>query len=371
MINLTNKYQDRVDELIKSMNVDAIIITDPTNIFYFTGCFIIPHERVFTLVVNTNNKNTSLIYPELDEVTVNNTATITHGLPYPDGVDAFKLIFDQLPNTQSIAIEGSHLTYDRYMRILENYLPYQVYRVDDNVNHLRAIKDDDDKKNLQEAVDIAEKGLYDLKKTNVIGKSEKEIKEFLTIKVKEYGAEDISFGPLVLTGENSALPHGESGDTIIKEGDFLLVDFGVITENHYMSDMTRTFIIGEPTEEQKDIYETVLEANIKGIEASAAGTEMKDLDKAARTVIENANYGEFFTHRIGHGLGISIHEQPSLDNQNTDTLKAGHVFTIEPGIYKAGFGGVRIEDSLYVEENTPPYVFNTFPKDIESMILRK
>lgn len=366
---MTSKYQERVDRLAEAVNVDAVIISEPTNVFYFTGCFIEPHERLLALIVDVENKDTALMYPALDEEIVNNTATITNHLPHRDGEDPFALMFEHLTGVKSIAVEGSHLTYDRYMRVLENYFPEQIYRADDEINRLRGIKNDEDKEKLQEAVDITEKALFDLKDTSVIGKTEKEVKEFLVAQMKEYGAADVSFGPIVLTGENSALPHGESGDTVIGEGDFLLIDFGVITEDRYMSDMTRTFIIGEPTDEQRDIYEAVLRANMTGVEASTAGTVMKDLDKVSRDIIEEASYGEFFTHRIGHGLGLGLHEEPSLDSRNEDELKAGHVITIEPGIYKAGFGGVRIEDALFVEENGAPHIFNKFPKELDDIIL--
>lgn len=368
---MANKFENRIEKLSNTVDTDIVFITDPVNIFYFTGCFINPHERLLVLIVDTDTRETTLVFPALDQEVVNQSATVTHHLPHKDGDNPFSLIFDVFNSKKSVAVEGSHLTYDRYLSLLDHFNPEAVHRADDELNALRGIKNDEDREKLQEAVDITEKALFDLTEWGVIGKSEKEISEYLVTQFKSYGAVDVSFGPLVLTGENSALPHGVSGDTTVKEGDFLLIDCGVITKDRYVSDMTRTFIIGEPTTEQRKIYETVLEANIASIEVSTAGTEMRKLDNSARDIIENAGYGEYFTHRIGHGIGIGLHEQPSLDHQNKTPLQAGHVITIEPGIYQAGYGGVRIEDGIIVTEDGAPYNFNRFPKNIDEIILSK
>jgi Xaa-Pro dipeptidase len=368
---MTNKYEQRVNRLIDSVDSDLVLITEPINVFYFTGCFIDPHERLLALIIDSAAKETTLVFPALDQEVVNQSATVDHHLPHSDGADPFKLIFEKFEGKESVAVEGSHLTYDRYLNLLENFDRNHISRVDDAVNRLRGIKDSEDKEKLQEAVDITEKALNDMKEWGVIGRTEKEIAEFLVSQFKAYGAKDVSFGPIVLTGANSALPHGESGETKVQKGDYLLIDCGVITEDRYVSDMTRTFIIGEPTDEQRKIYNVVLEANKASIDQCRQGIAMNNLDKAARDIIDNAGYGEYFTHRIGHGVGIGLHELPSLDSSNKDSLEAGHVITIEPGIYQAGYGGVRIEDAVIVEEDGAPYNFNRFPKTIEEAILSK
>ena len=165
------------------------------------------------------------------------------------------------------------------------------------------------------------------------------------------------------------MPHGDTGTDVIQRGDFLLIDFGVVSDTGYVSDMTRTFIVGEATQEQEEIYKTVLKSNLEGIKAAQKGTIMGDIDRASRDIIEAAGYGEYFMHRIGHGLGLDIHEAPSVHGSNTDRLEAGHVITIEPGIYKPDIGGVRIEDMLYIGEDTTE-TLNSFPKDFESMIIK-
>ena len=364
-------FKERVSKLVTGINIDTVILTDPTNIFYFTGCFIDPHERMLALIIDVESEETTMMYPALDQEIVNDTATVVNHLPHRDGEDPFRLLFEQIGQGQdkSIGIEGGHLIYDRYMKLREEYSADSIRPIDDEVNALRGIKNEEDKAHLQEAVDITEKALFDLKEEGVIGKTEKEIADYLVEKLKSYGAMDVSFGPLVLTGENSALPHGSSGDTEVQQGDYLLIDFGIISESRYVSDMTRTFIIGEPTDEQRDIYNAVYEANLAGIKAAVHGTAMNIVDKQAREVINDSGYGEYFTHRIGHGLGYGLHEQPSLDSENKEELKIGHVVTVEPGIYQPGFGGVRIEDALYIGEET--HNFNKFPKEIDQIILNK
>lgn len=363
-------YKERVSKLASNVNVDTILLTEPVNIFYFTGCFIEPHERLLALIINTETEETTLMYPALDQEIVSGTATVVNHLPHRDGEDPFGLMFDQFARgqTKSIGIEGTHLVYERYMKLLDEYAAESIFAIDAAVNALRGIKNEEDAGHLQEAVDITERALAELTEAGVIGKTEKEIADFLTDKLKAHGAKGVSFGPLVLTGENSALPHGEPGDREVRHGDFLLIDFGIVSESRYVSDMTRTFIIGEPTDEQRKIYNAVHEANLAGIEAAVHGIPMNEVDRKAREIIDASGYGEYFTHRIGHGLGYGLHEQPSLDSENREALEIGHVVTIEPGIYQPGFGGVRIEDALYIGEKET-YNFNKFPKSIEQIIL--
>src|SRR5699024_5001607 len=159
---------------------------------------------------------------------------------------------------------------------------------DDEVNYLRGKKNEHDKAEIQRAVDMTEKALEDLKTITVEGKTEMEISDFLVKQFKSYGAVGPSFGPSVLAGKQSAMPHGETGSNVIQRGDFLLIDFGVVSDRGDVSDMTRTFIVGEATKEQEEIYKTVLKSNLAGIKASQAGTVMGDIDRASRGVIDDA-----------------------------------------------------------------------------------
>jgi len=180
-----------------------------------------------------------------------------------------------------------------------------------------------------------------------VGKTEKEIALELEFYMRKNGASALSFETICASGVRSAMPHGIASDKIIEKGDFLTLDFGCVLDG-YCSDMTRTVIIGEASERQIEIYNVVKMAQDAALEILAAGVKCRDADKVARDVIKKAGYGEFFGHGTGHGVGIEIHENPSLSPKSDEVLCEGNVVTVEPGIYIEGFGGVRIEDLVQI-----------------------
>jgi Xaa-Pro dipeptidase len=177
--------------------------------------------------------------------------------------------------------------------------------------------------------------------------SEKQVAAMLTQELLTGGADAIAFGPIVASGPNSASPHAWPTDRPLQNGDLLVIDWGVLIDG-YPSDITRTFAVGEIDDELKHIYETVKLANSVGKQTARPGATGQDVDRAARKVIEDAGYGEQFFHRTGHGLGLEGHEVPNMVEGNLEPLLPGNVFTIEPGIYLSGRGGVRIEDDVVV-----------------------
>jgi Xaa-Pro dipeptidase len=193
--------------------------------------------------------------------------------------------------------------------------------------------------------------------------TEQEIAAELARLLREAGSEGDSFAPLVQTGPNSALPHGKVTQRALEEGDLLLIDFGG-TRHKYPADITRTFCLGDPSEEIQKIYDTVLAANQAAAAAAKPGVPCGEVDKAAREVIEAAGYGEYFIHRTGHGLGMSVHELPQIAAGVEDVLETGMIFTIEPGIYVPGLGGVRIEDNVHVTE-TGVEVLTQYPRSLK------
>lgn len=361
-------YKDKVQQFTQTVDVDFIMITEPLNVYYFTGVLIRPHERMLALLINTNTNETALVYPALDEGMVTGATNLTKKLPFSDGEDAFQSIYD-FTDGQSIGVEGDVLSFNRYKRLREKFEDENIVAIDTEISNARGIKTKEEKQLLLDAVEITEKALADLTSREVIGMTEAEVASYLVDRMKAYGGVGPSFGPIVLTGANSALPHGVPGDTRIQSGDFLLIDFGVVTKDNYVSDITRTFIVGEPTDKQREIYEAVLAANIAGVKATKKDAVISSIDNSGRHEIESKGYGEYFTHRIGHGLGLDIHEAPSMDKNNHDTLISGNVVTIEPGIYIEGYGGVRIEDMLFVDDETVS--LTSYPKSIEDAVLRK
>lgn len=184
---------------------------------------------------------------------------------------------------------------------------------------------------------------------NAIGEGveEQEIVAVIEYELKKMGIKNMSFETMVLTGDNAASPHGTPGDRKIEKNDLILFDLGVVYEG-YTSDVTRTVAFGEPSQQAKDIYNLVLEANEAAIAAVKPGITAGELDRIARDVISEAGYGKYFNHRLGHGLGSNVHEFPSIMGGNDLVIEEGMCFSIEPGIYVPGVAGVRIEDCVYV-----------------------
>ena len=191
--------------------------------------------------------------------------------------------------------------------------------------------------------------------------TEREIAAELIYRMLRLGAEGTSFDPIVLTGPDTSMPHGVPGDRRVAEGDFVTMDFGC-RKNGYCSDMTRTFFWGEPDEETARIYDIVRRANEAAEALIAPGVRMCDLDRAARDVIEDAGYGKYFTHRLGHSIGLQDHEPGDVSLVNEQVIEPRMTFSIEPGIYLPGRTGVRIEDLALVTENGVE-ILNAYPHD--------
>jgi Xaa-Pro aminopeptidase len=195
------------------------------------------------------------------------------------------------------------------------------------------------------------------------GISERDVQERLLTLFIEHGGSGPSFSPIVASGPGGSMPHYQRNDRILQDGDFVVVDMGCRYKG-YCSDMTRTFCIGEPTEEMKRVYATVLEAQKTGEAAVRNGATGQDVDRAARKIINDAGYGEYFLNRLGHGVGIAIHEDPYIVDGNDVPLEPGNVFSIEPGIYLPGKFGVRIENLVAVKPDGNAEPLNKFTRDM-------
>ena len=215
---------------------------------------------------------------------------------------------------------------------------------------LRAVKDDAELEALTSAQRIAERALEEIYNDVRPGATEKEIAARLTYLMLHYGAENVSFDPIVVSGANGSMPHGVPGEKQIRPGEFVTMDFGCIYHG-YCSDMTRTVAVGHVTEEMDTVYHTVLKAQLAGIAAAHAGVAGQAIDGAARQVIVDAGYGQYFGHSFGHGVGVEIHESPNASPTFTAELPAGAVISAEPGIYIPDKFGVRIEDVIILRDD--------------------
>lgn len=225
-------------------------------------------------------------------------------------------------------------------------------RLSDTINEMRMCKTSEELDRIRAAQRIAEAAFEHILGFIKAGVTEREIALELDFFMLRNGAEALSFDTIALTGKNTSLPHGVPSDTAVKTGDFVLMDYGAVVDG-YHSDMTRTVCVGAPDDEMCEVYETVLSAQQAAIDTARAGVSCRDMDAAARRVIESSGYGEFFVHSLGHGVGLEIHEFPNAAPRSNAVLRNGMVITAEPGIYIPDKFGVRIEDFLAICDENP------------------
>ena len=225
-------------------------------------------------------------------------------------------------------------------------------RLSGELSRLRMVKSKKETEMIIQAQCIAEKAFAELLNFIKPGVTEKRLAAELEYRMKLAGADGAAFDTIAVSGKNSSLPHGVPGDREVKAGDFITFDFGAVIGG-YHSDMTRTVAVGHADERMKEVYETVLLAMNAGEQAAQPGSRCCEADMAARAVITDAGYGQYFAHSTGHGVGLEIHEAPALSSKSQSVLSPGNVVTCEPGIYLPGKFGVRIEDMLYISENGP------------------
>lgn len=262
--------------------------------------------------------------------------------------DIVKKLLEENGITEVGAQEKS-LSYSEYLHMQET-LGVRFKPANNITVSLREVKERYEIESMISAQRIAEKALDFVLGFIKPGITEKELAAEIEYRMRKNGAESLAFETICVAGTNTSLPHGTPSDNIIKSGDFITMDFGCKI-NGYCSDMTRTVVLGNPSDEMRKVYETVLEAQLAGIAAAHADVIGRDMDQAARDVIERAGYGQYFGHGLGHSVGIQIHEAPNANQKGDRPLPEGTVVTCEPGIYIPGKFGVRIEDMLLITKN--------------------
>ncbi len=337
-----NSLQDKISD---NKRETGFLITDDKNIYYFTGLwdsngYLLVYKDDAVLFVDFR-------YGEVAEKTVKSAKIVV-----------FEKLFDSINRTieeigiNSCYIETNKMTVNQYKNFSEKLC---VKLLDDNVldkaiEAMRIIKDGEEYLYLKKAQEITEKAYEKVLPLLKPGVSEREISVELEHQIKLLGAEDISFDLITIIGKKTSLPHGVPSDDKISQGDFFTFDIGS-TYKGYHSDMTRTVCIGTPTEEMKNVYNIVLKAHKMALNAVKPGVKCSDIDKIAREYIYSSGYNGCFGHSTGHGVGLDIHEMPTVGPNSDVVLKKGMVITIEPGIYLKDKFGVRIEDTVIVTEN--------------------
>ena len=253
---------------------------------------------------------------------------------------------------KTLAVEADRLTVSQLKNLRKALHGIKLTTVgtDKIIDSLRAVKTDKEIENICKAQRIAEAAFDHILGFIKVGVTEKEVALELDHYMLSHGAEGLSFETIAISGANTSKPHGVPTDKKIEPGDFVTMDYGAVV-NGYHSDMTRTVAVGTASDEQKKIYKIVLEAQLAALRVLKSGVKCSDADKAARDVITEAGYGEYFRHSTGHGVGIEIHEKPFVSPKSAAVLRSGNVVTDEPGIYIPGKFGVRIEDMALITEN--------------------
>ncbi|EPD54175.1 hypothetical protein HMPREF1210_00160 [Paenisporosarcina sp. HGH0030] len=356
---------NQISSYLKQNNIDAAFITTPDNVFYVSGFHSNPHERLLGVVV-FQNAEPLMICPKMEVPDAKAAGWSFDTVGHQDTDNPWQLLKEAIEKKgitiSQLAIEKSHMTVERLEALQELFPQASFARLDDQLNAMRVVKDEKELEILRQAAAYADYAIEVGVSEIAEGKTELEILTAIELAMKKKGISHMSFDTMVLSGPKTASPHGKPGDRKIQKGDFVLFDLGVIYKG-YCSDITRTVSFGEPSDAQKEVYETVRKAEQDAVDAVKPGVRAMDLDKIARDVITEAGYGEFFTHRLGHGLGISVHEFPSVTGNNEMELIEGMVFTIEPGIYDPNITGVRIEDDVVVTKDGVE-VLTKYPKEL-------
>lgn len=345
----------RLQELLASEGVEALLVTNLTNVRYLTGfsgtngqVLIGPENVVF------------LSDPRYEA----RASTLVHGAEisiYPSRLsERLKPLLDEA-GTACLGVEGKTMTLAEKKDLESRLDGRELTPTSGLVESLRRCKDAAEVALLHEAVALGDRAFTWLLDHLAPGTTEREIALGLEMTIRGWGAEQVSFPPIVGSGELSAHIHHTPTDREFQKGDLILLDFGCRLDG-YCSDLTRTVVLGAATDEQRRLYDLVLRAQSEGMQALSAGVTGVAVDRAARSVIEDAGMGANFGHGLGHGVGLDIHEDPRLNRISEDTLAVGDVVTVEPGVYVQGTGGIRIEDCVLVTEEGRQ-VLGSAPKD--------
>jgi Xaa-Pro aminopeptidase len=268
----------------------------------------------------------------------------------------------QLPAVRVLGFETAHIQHRDFQRLVESGARWQWRPTVDLVETLRERKDDSEIARIQEAADAALRALSRTLPQLHAGMTELAVAGVLEKALRDEGSEGFPFPSIIASGPRSALPHARSSTRELTEGDFLLMDFGAEVGG-YCSDVTRTVVIGRASDEQRAVYEVVRQANDRAARSVRSGMTGRDADALARHYIESAGFGDLFGHSLGHGIGLEVHEAPRLARTADGALPEGAVVTIEPGVYRPGWGGVRIEDDVVLAVDGP-HVLTEFPREL-------
>ncbi|UUZ79582.1 Xaa-Pro peptidase family protein [Paenibacillus sp. P26] len=333
----------RLRRLMQEQGLEAVLITSAVNRLYMTGFtgssgyVLITNDRAILL--------TDFRYATQAPQQAVGYEVIEHA---PSAMESVRDLLKQI-GLSRLGFEQNDLSYGAYRAAAEVLAGIELMPTDQLVETLRLIKDENELAVMQEAADLADRTFLHLLDVLKPGLTEEEVALEIEIFVRKNGAAGTSFETIVASGERSALPHGKASDRVLGTNEFVKLDFGAHYKR-YCSDITRTVVLGKPSDKHREIYNIVLEAQVTALETIKPGMTGREADAVARDIIKRYGYGDHFGHGLGHGLGLEVHEAPRLSLQGDVVLQPGMVVTVEPGIYLPGFGGVRIEDDIVITE---------------------
>lgn len=352
--------QERLNKVLREMenkNVPQMLVSDPAAIFYLTGKWIHPGERMLALYINLNGENKLFInelFPVHEDLGVEKVW-------FNDTQDAIEIVSKYVDKSRPMGVDKNWPA--RFLlRLMELKGGSTFVNGSAILDRVRMSKDERERELMREASRLNDMAVERMIKLVPEKLTEKKMAGTLLSIYEELGAEGFSFDPIIAYGANAADPHHGVDNSTVKEGDSVIIDIGCVKDS-YCADMTRTVFYRKASDKAREVYNTVLDANKKAIEIVKPGVRFCDIDAAARNHIESKGYGKYFTHRTGHSIGIEVHDFGDVSAINTDRVEPGMIFSIEPGIYLTGEVGVRIEDLVLVTEDGCE-VLNKYNKEL-------
>ncbi len=367
---MTTTRLEHLNIALSQAGLDGVVLNPGPTFAYLTGVSFHLMERPVVLIV-APGKRPVLVIPELEKLKVDLFPYPVDAFCYAENPAEWDAVFHKAVSSlgldgRKIGVEPRHLRLLEFRHVRAGAPEAEYPDASDALASLRLRKDEAEVAAMRRAVKVAQNALEATIPSIKVGKTEKEIAAELMVQLLKHGTDpELPFSPIVSGGPNSANPHASPSDRKLQAGDLLVVDWGARCDG-YISDLTRTFAVGEVEPEFRTIAEVVLASNAAGRAAGHPGSPCANVDKAARHVIEQAGYGQYFTHRTGHGIGMEDHEDPYMRGDNMQMLYPGMAYTVEPGIYLPGRGGVRIEDNVVVSKEGVD-VLSDMPRELQTV----
>lgn len=351
-MNTLSQRRARAAELISKAGLGSAAFVPGPNFAYLTGVHLHLMERPTLFVLSADGKMSALM-PSLEKQKWSSAMPEADTVYWTDAEGpgrGFEILASKVGFDAPIGVEGLRMRVTEYLSLCAHWSFDTVVNADPALVELRLLKSDGEIAELRKAIEISESALGEVYDGGIGGRSEIEIVASLKAAMLSHGATGFAFDPIVLSGGEAANPHGVPGDRIVSPGQVLLIDFGASYGDMH-ADITRTVFCEHASEEHAEIYNTVLSANMAGRAAVKPDNAIGDVDAAATDVLSASRFSDMILHKTGHGLGREVHEAPQVMRSNRDGQRAGMVFTVEPGLYREGEIGVRIEDNVVVTES--------------------